>query len=145
MSASINSPAIAIAVPVYSLISDLNSQAGLSSLSGYWVGIINLGSLEDMFESLGLNTEDQFILIDHNGAELLNNKKSNFGPIFYSGLENNSLSQSANNMTSIKFDVLDHFNIIEDSTNETSPVYDIVNLDDQMSMIWKSIKINDSI
>jgi hypothetical protein len=145
LSASINGPAIAIAIPVYSLMSDLNSQAGLSSLSGYWVGIINLRSLEDVFESLGSNTEDQFILIDHNGTELLDTKKSNFGPLFYNGLENKSLSHSANNMTSpIKLDTFDHFNIIKDSANETSPVNDMVNLDDQMLMIWKSIKIDDS-
>jgi len=67
LSASINSPAIAIAVPVYSLISDLGDQTGLSSLSGYWVGIINLQSIQDVFENQSLITEDQFILIDHNG------------------------------------------------------------------------------
>ncbi|CAN5606753.1 hypothetical protein BH23THE1_BH23THE1_05610 [soil metagenome] len=145
LSASINGPAIAMGVPVYSLMSDLNSQSGLSSLSGYWVGIINLRSLENMFESLGSNTEDQFILIDHNGTELLNTKKSNIGPLFYSGIENKSLSPSANNMTSpVKLDTFGHFNTIKESANETSPVYDIVNLDDHTLMIWKSIKIYDS-
>jgi hypothetical protein len=145
LSASINGPAIAIAVPVYSLMSDLNSQTGLSSLNGYWVGIINLRSLEDMFESLDLDTNDQIILIDHNGTELFNTEKSNYGPVVYSGLENKSLSHSANNLTSpIKLDTFDHFNIIKDLANETSSIYDIVNLDDQILMIWKSIKINDS-
>lgn len=145
LSASINGPAIAIAVPVYSLMSDLNSQTGLSSLNGYWVGIINLRSLENMFESLDLDTNDQIILIDHNGTELFNTKKSNFEPVAYSGLENKSLSHSANNMTSpINLDTFDHFNIIKDFANETSSIYDIVYLDDQMWMIWKSIKINDS-
>ena len=144
LSASINGPAIAIAVPVYSLMSDSNSQTGLSSLIGYWVGIINLRSLEDMFESLDLDTEDQIILIDHNGTELFNTQKSNFGPAFYSGLENKSLSNSVNKMTSNKLDTFDHFNIIKELANETSSVYDIVNLDGQMLMIWKSIEINDS-
>jgi hypothetical protein len=126
-------------------MSDLNSQTGLSSLNGYWVGIINLRSLEDRFESLDLDTNDQIILIDHNGTELFNAKKSNFEPVVYSGLENKSLSHSANNLTSpIKLDTFDHFNIIKDFANETSSIYDIVNLDDQMWMIWKSIKINDS-
>jgi hypothetical protein len=58
LSASINAPAIAIAVPVYSFVSDWNSQDGINSLSGYWVGIIVLRSLEDLFESLSLNTEN---------------------------------------------------------------------------------------
>ncbi|MDN5845901.1 MAG: cache domain-containing protein [Candidatus Nitrosocosmicus sp.] len=108
LSASITAPAIATAIPVYSLMSDLHSQAGLSSLSGYWVGIINLRSLENMFESLFLNTDDQFILIDHNGTELFDTQKSNFGPVFHTGPENKSLPRSANNMTSIKLDTFDH-------------------------------------
>ncbi len=92
MSASINSPAIAIAVPIYSLISDLDNQAGLSSLSGYWVRIINLQSLEDVFQGQSLITEDQFILIEHNGTELLNTKTSNFESVNPHSLEIKSTS-----------------------------------------------------
>ena len=145
LSASINAPAIAIAVPVYSLKSDLNSQAGSSSLSGYLVGIINLRSLEDLFESLSLNNEDRFILIDHNGTELLDTQKLKIGPTYSSSLENKSSSTSASNMTyETGLETYEHFNLIKDTGNETRSVYDKVSLDDQMLILWKSIKIKDS-
>ena len=135
LSASINAPAIAIAIPVYSHNSDLNSKAGSSSLSGYWVGIVNLRSLEDLFESLSLNYKDRFILIDHNGTELLDTNKSKFGPAYYSSLENKSSSSSAGNMTNeAKLETFDHFNLIKDSGNETRFVYDKASQDDPLLM-----------
>ena len=114
LSASINAPAIAVAVPVYSLKSDSNIQAGSSSLSGYWVGIINLKSLADLLESLSLNNENRFILIDHNGSELLDTNKSKIGPSYSSSLENKSSLSSDSNMTyQVKLETFDHFNLIK--------------------------------
>jgi hypothetical protein len=145
LSASINAPAIAIAVPVYSHNSDSNIQAGSSSLSGYLVGIINLKSLADLLEGLSLNNEDRFVLINHNGSELLDTNKSKIGPSYSSSLENKSLLSSDSNTTyQLKIETFDYFNLIKESINETRPVYAKDNLDEQMLMFWKSIKIKDS-
>ncbi len=113
LSVSINAPAIAIAVPVYSHNSDSNIQAGSSSLSGYLVGIINLKSSADLLEGLSLKNEDRFVLSDHNGSELLDTNKSKIGPSYSSSLENKSLLTSDSNTTfQIKLETFDHFNLI---------------------------------
>ena len=113
LSASINAPAIAIAVPVYSHNSDSNIQAGSSSLSGYLVGIINLKSSADLLEGLSLKNEDRFVLIDHNGSELLDTNKSKIGPSYSSSLENKSLLTSDSNTTfQVKLETFDHFNLV---------------------------------
>ncbi len=101
--------------------------------------------MEDLFEGLTLNNEDRFILIDHNGTELLDTNKSKIRPAYSSSLENKSSSSSASNMTyQIKLETFDHFNLIEDAGNETRFVHDKVNLDDKKLMFWKSVKIKDS-
>ena len=145
MSASINAPAIAIAVPVYSPTGDLESQVGSSSLSGYWVGIINLKSLEDLFKSLSLINQDQFILIDHNGTEFLDNKKLKIGPAYSSSHENDSSLSSSGNLTKQKMlETFDYFDLVKDTGNETGTTYDKFNVNDQVWMFWKSINVKDS-
>ena len=145
MSASINAPAIAIAVPVYSPTGDLESQVGSSSLSGYWVGIINLKSLEDFFESLSLINQDQFILIDHNGTEFLDNKKSKIGPAYSSSHENESSLSSSDNLTKQKIlETFDYFDLFKDTGNQTRTTYDKFNTNDQVWMFWMSVKVKDS-
>jgi hypothetical protein len=145
MSASINAPAIAIAVPVYSTTSNLDSQVGSSSLSGYWVGIINLKSLEDLFQSLSLINQDQFILIDHNGTEFLDNKKLKIGPAYSSSHENDSSLSSSGNLTKQKMlETFDYFDLVKDTGNETGTTYDKFNVKDQVWMFWKSVNVKDS-
>jgi len=145
MSASINAPAIAIAVPVYSPTGDLESQVGSSSLSGYWVGIINLKSLEDLFKSLSLINQDQFILIDHNGTEFLDNKKLKIGPAYSSSHKNDSSLSSSGNLTKQKMlETFDYFDLVKDTGNETGTTYDKFNVKDQVWMFWKSINVKDS-
>jgi hypothetical protein len=145
MSASINAPAIAIAVPVYSPTSNLDSQVDSSSLSGYWVGIINLKSLEDFFESLSLINQDQFILIDHNGTEFLDNRNSKIGPAHSSSHENESSLSSSDNLTKQKIlETFDYFDLFKDTGNETGTAYDKFNINDQVWMFWKSVKVKDS-
>jgi Cache domain len=145
MSASINAPAIAIAVPVYSPTGNLDSQVSSSSLRGYWVGIINLKSLADLFKSLSLVNKDQFILIDHNGTEFLDNKKSKIGPDDSSSHENDSSFISSNNLTKQKrLETFDYFDLFKDTGNETGTIYDKFNVEDQVWMFWKSVKVKDS-
>src|SRR5215210_1627419 len=52
LSASINAPALAIAASIYLSVNRVDNQTSSSTLNGYWVGIINLRSLQDIFESL---------------------------------------------------------------------------------------------
>ena len=86
-------------------------------------------------ECLSLNNENRFILIDHNGSELLDTNKSKTGPSYSSSLENKSLLSSDSNTTyQVKLETFDHFNLIKESINETRPVYAKDNLDDQMLM-----------
>lgn len=144
LSASINAPAIAIAVPVHSFANYLTSHNGSTFLSGYWVGIINLKSLEDLFESLSLG-KDQFILIDHNGTVLLDSKKLKTEMANSSNLANKSSSLTDSDVNyPDKLETFDHFNLIKASGNDSSSVYGNLNLDDQSLMFWKSIKIKDS-
>ena len=145
MSASINAPAIAIAVPVYSPTGNLDSQVGSSSLSGYWVGIIDLKSLEDLFKSLSLINQDQFILIDHNGTEFLDNENLKIGPAYSSSHENDSSLSSSGNLTKQKkLETFDYFDLVKDTGNETGTTYDKFNVNDQMWMFWKSVNVKDS-
>ena len=145
LSASINAPAIAIAVPVYSLKSDLHSQTDSSLLNGYWVGIINLRSLEDLFKSLSADDQDQFILVDHNGTEFFDTTKLNFRPAYSGTLENESSSaSSAKLINHTKLETFDNFDLVKAIGNETRSEYNKINLDDQTVMFWKSINIKDS-
>ena len=84
---------------------------------------------------LALENENRFILIDHNGSELLDTNKSKTGPSYSSSLENKSLLSSDSNTTyQVKLETFDHFNLIKESINETRPVYAKDNLDDQKLM-----------
>lgn len=81
LSASTRAPATAIALPVYQDDNKIN-------LVGYWVGIINIGTLwktimnDNVLEGQGL------IAIDHDGTEIFNSGKYNYteiqsAPSFY--------------------------------------------------------------
>ena len=145
LSASIQAPAIAIAVPVYSLNNDLYSQTDSRLLSGYWVGIINLRSLDDFFKNLSLHDQDQFILVDHNGTEFFNTTKLDIRQARSNILANESSTDlSGGLINQSKLETFDNFDIVKDKGNQTRSVYNKINLDDQMMMLWKSIKIGDS-
>ena len=145
LSASIHAPAIAIAVPVYSIKSDPYSQKDSSLLSGYWVGIINLRSLDDFFKSLSLNDQDQFILVDRNGIEFFNTTKLNIGQASSNMVANESSKGSSNGLINqTNLETFDNFDLIKAVGNETRPDYYKINLDDQMVMFWKPINIKNS-
>ena len=65
-SASIHAPATAIAVPVYSNCSAGNTTK--SHLSGYWVGILNLRSINESIKKLDLNQNERILVVDHTGT-----------------------------------------------------------------------------
>ena len=73
LSASINAPAIAVAVPVL----PINQSANLVSTPkeaplGYLVGIVNLQSVKEAIEKIDTDVTGRFLVIDRNGTELVN-------------------------------------------------------------------------
>jgi hypothetical protein len=146
LSASVNAPALAIAVPIYSSVNGLDNQTGSSTLNGYWVGITDLPSMQDIFESLFLKTKDQFVLIDHNGTELLDTKKYNLEVVNTTRFENELTSRSLSKMAQqVNLETFDHFDTFKDALSDPKTRYNSTNLDDGMWMIWESIKIKNSI
>ena len=146
LSASVNAPALAIAVPIYLSVNGLDNQTSSSTLNGYWVGIINLRSLQDIFESLFLKTKDQFVLIDHNGTELLETKKYNLEVVNTTNFENEPTSRSLSKMAQqVNLETFDRFDKIKDELSYHETSYNITNLDNGMWMMWESIKIKNSI
>jgi hypothetical protein len=101
MSASINAPAIAIATPVYALqgnnITITNSKITNSHkvISGYWVGILDLRGIEASIKSLNLTNDERIVIVDHNGAAIIdyshssavNNNNNNNNTTYSSKLE----------------------------------------------------------
>jgi hypothetical protein len=146
LSASVNAPALAIAVPIYLSVNGLDNQTSSSTLNGYWVGIINLRSLQDIFESLFLKTKDQFVLIDNNGTELLDTKKYNLEVVNTTRFENEPTSHSLSKMAQqVNLETFDRFDTIKDALSDPETRYNSTNLDNGMWMIWESIKIKNSI
>ena len=146
LSASINAPASAIAVPIYSSANGLDNQTSSSTLNGYWVGIIDLRSLQDIFESLSLQTKDQFVLFDHNGTELLDTKKYNLEVVNTTNFENELTSRSPSKMAQqVNLETFEHFDTVKDASSQPDARYNSENLDDGMWMIWESVKIKNSI
>jgi hypothetical protein len=80
LSASIDAPAIAIAVPVVNNNADDNpSTINKEVLIGYLVGIVDLKSVKDLISNIDPNKIGQFIVVDKNGTELVssvNNHKN---------------------------------------------------------------------
>jgi hypothetical protein len=78
LSAAIRVPSIAIAVPVYgnSMESgsvNVNVNQTSSPIVGSWVGIINLTKIKEDLSGLNLLSRDnEVILVDHNGTQVVN-------------------------------------------------------------------------
>ncbi|WP_148686556.1 cache domain-containing protein [Candidatus Nitrosocosmicus hydrocola] len=73
LSASINAPAIAVAVPV--LPGNHSDNILLTSEEtplGYLVGIVNLESVKEAIKKIDTNAIGRFLVIDRNGTELVN-------------------------------------------------------------------------
>jgi hypothetical protein len=72
LSASINAPAIAIAVPVLKNNTDDDSSTINQDVRlGYLVGIVNLKSVKDLIDNVDPDKFGQFIVVDKNGTELI--------------------------------------------------------------------------
>ena len=88
MSASIHAPAIAIATPVYALPSNNTNIKTAKVISGYWVGIIDLPSIQGSIKNLNLTNNERIIVVDHNGTAIVNYSPSSSAAI------NNTISSN---------------------------------------------------
>ena len=80
MSASIHAPAIAIATPVYALQDNNNnttaSKTANKVISGYWVGILDLPTIQESINKLNLTNYERIVVVDHNGTAIVNHSPS---------------------------------------------------------------------
>jgi hypothetical protein len=81
ISAAIHLPATAIAVPVYTTGDNDNENSSNKSntLLGYWVGIVDLNSVNESIKGIDLGNSEQIIIVDHNGNALVDFNSSNYG------------------------------------------------------------------
>jgi hypothetical protein len=77
ISASIHSPAIAVAVPVDRIqITDTVVSNNISNktnqvISGYWVGILDLRSILQDIRNLNITNNERILVVDHNGSAII--------------------------------------------------------------------------
>ena len=85
VSASIHAPATAIAVPVYNTGaairgSNNNNNTGSaikSPLSGYWVGVLDLRSIDEILKKLNFAQNDRILVVDDNGTAIVDSYGNN--------------------------------------------------------------------
>jgi Cache domain len=104
MSASIHLPATAIATPVYGHQDNnndnydtTNTSKTRNKLSGYWVGILDLHSIQQSIKNLNLTKDERIVIVDHNGTAIVDYSPS-------SSAANNSNSNNNNNNSSSKLE-----------------------------------------
>ncbi len=107
-SASINKPAIGIAVPVYD-----NKWKTSKPLLGYWVGLLTLDKFQKIIDSLDLGNGQRIIVFDHNGTALIDS--SNNGSIKSSSNKKNLTSFY--NLASVKSALIGKKGIVTDTIN----------------------------
>jgi hypothetical protein len=92
MSASIHAPAIAIATPVYAVQDNNNTTSSKTSnkvISGYWVGILDLPSIQESIKKLSLTNNERIVVVDHSGTAIVN-----YSPSSPSAANNNNISST---------------------------------------------------
>ena len=85
VSASIHAPATVIAVPVYNTGaavggSNNNSNTGSairSPLSGYWVGVLDLRSIDEILKKLNFAQNERILVVDDNGTAIVDSYGNN--------------------------------------------------------------------
>ncbi len=92
ISASIHAPAIAIATPVYAPPDNNNTTTSKTAnkvISGYWVGILDLPSIQESIKNLNLTNDERIVVVDHNGTAIVN-----YSPSHSSSASNNNISST---------------------------------------------------
>ncbi len=86
VSASIHAPATAIAVPVYNTgtavrgSNNNNNTLGstiISHLSGYWVGVLDLRSIDEILKKLNFAQNERVLVVDDNGTAIVDSYDNN--------------------------------------------------------------------
>ena len=84
VSASIHAPATAIAVPVYNTGAAVggsnNNNTGStikSPLSGYWVGVLDLHTIDEILKKLNFAQNERILVIDDNGTAIVDSYGNN--------------------------------------------------------------------
>ena len=84
VSASIHAPATAIAVPVYNTDNAVrgsnNNNTGSaikSPLSGYWVGVLDLRSIDEILKKLNFAQNERILVVDDNGTAIVDSYGNN--------------------------------------------------------------------
>ena len=122
MSASIHASAIAIATPVYALQDNNNTTNKNTNkvISGYWVGILDLPSIQESIKNLNLTNDERIVVVDHSGTAIVN-----YSPSSPSAANNNNISstklQDFSYLNSVKA-VRNGNAILGSSSNEISNV-----------------------
>jgi hypothetical protein len=80
ISASIHSPATAIAVPVSSIkktdVYTYDNSNKTKAISGYWVGILDLRSILHSIRNMNLTDDGRILVVDHNGTTIVDSSPS---------------------------------------------------------------------
>ena len=74
ISASIHTPAISIATPVYKKYDINYSNNNYDELIGYWVGILNLKDIIKSIKNLNLKDNERIVIFDQNGTIVTDSK-----------------------------------------------------------------------
>jgi hypothetical protein len=82
ISASIHAPATAIVVPVYSIgagnVRGSNAGSAITPpLSGYWVGILDLRSIDEILKKLNFAQNERILVVDDNGTAIVDSYDNN--------------------------------------------------------------------
>jgi hypothetical protein len=99
MSASIHRPATAIAIPVCNLQDDTTSKTN-KLISGYWVGIVDLRSIQQSIRNLNFTNGERVLVVDHNGTAIVNSPSS-------------AVNNINNNLTSTKLKDFSYLNSVK--------------------------------
>lgn len=75
ISASIHAPATAIAVPVYNIRG--SNTVSATPLSGYWVGILDLRSIDEILKKLNFAQNERILVVDDNGTTIVDSYDNN--------------------------------------------------------------------
>jgi len=85
VSASIHAPATAIVVPIYNTggtVNGSNNNNNIGSsvkspLSGYWVGILDLRSVDEILKKLNFAQNEHILVVDDNGTVIVDSYGNN--------------------------------------------------------------------
>lgn len=77
ISASIHTPAISIAAPVFKKYDTNDSNNNNDELLGYWVGILNLHDIIKSVKNLNLTDKEHIVIFDQNGT-IVTDSKNNY-------------------------------------------------------------------